>query len=310
MCTHKWMYTASSRVCNRCGLEKRILCLDRFNKYSAPLHRGYDRSGRFKVKLDKLFGLHSGPKATDPVWEQLNAVQEQIDTPQQVRRKLRQFNIKNKHYDCTRIFCDTFTKFRVHVHNALRLKETLLRKFQLIHCSWRAYTPNEAFFSYDFLLRHLLEEANSPLIVYCKPPTNKRRRKKYTTKLQIIRARNDCKTLSQRPATNHSQSELEQPSTPQYQQPLVVDQYALVGEGEDQIQQDQYAFVGVGVDHLKRSEGQRECHELCPSGNSGKWRGGMLTLADAFFLLQKVDQAVRHGHSASDVNICELHRGI
>jgi len=294
MCIHRWFHADSFCVCNICGLEKRILCLDRFNKYSAPLHRGYDRSGRFKVKLDKLFGLHSGPKANDPVWKHLGAVQHELHTPKHVRCKLRQFNIKNKHYDCTRIFCDTFTKFRILLPNTLRLKETLLRKFKDIHCSWRAHTPNEAFFSYDFLLRYLLEEVNSPLVVYCKPPTNKRRRKKYLTKLQVIQARNDCKTLSQRPAATHSLSELKQPLTPQYQQPLGEDQYALVG----------------GVDHLKRSVDQKECHELCPTSNFGKVLGGKLTLADAFSLLQRVSQCDHHGRLISDVNICELHRGI
>jgi hypothetical protein len=189
------------------------------------LNSGYDRSGRqcffkaffqnlnkntgdrFKVKLDKLFGLHIGPKADDQVWIELNAVKAELQTPLDVRTQLRQFKIKNKHYDCCRIFCDTFTNFKVVVVEAIHLNKILLRKFENIHSSWRAYTPYEPFFSsvffflpvakskkkhcfsYDYLLRYLLTEANCPLIAYCKPPTSRRRRNKYDEKLRLIQAR-------------------------------------------------------------------------------------------------------------------------
>jgi hypothetical protein len=189
VCNHAWLYTDYCKVCKHCGLEERVLNLDYFCKYSAPLNRGYDRSGRFKVKLDKLFGLHSGPKADDQVWIELHAVKDELQTPLDVRRKLRQFNIKNKHYDCCRIFCDTFTNFHVDVFEPIRLNKILLRKFENIHCSWRANTPFEPFFSYDYLLRYLLTEANCPLIAYCKPPTSRRRKNKYDAKLRLIQAR-------------------------------------------------------------------------------------------------------------------------
>jgi hypothetical protein len=159
------------------------------------------------VKLDKLFGYHIGPKADDIVWTKLNAVKAELHTPKDVRMKLRHFKIKNKHYDCCRIFCDTFTDFKVDVADRrrtvsrpggqkalgsaepIRLHKILLRKFENIYCSWRAHTPYEAFFSYDYLLRYLLTEVNSSLIAYCKAPTSKRRRKKYDEKLRLIKAR-------------------------------------------------------------------------------------------------------------------------
>ena len=188
-CSHSWMFTDHSKVCRDCGLERLVLRMDRYWKHSAPLNRGYDRSGRFKVKLDKLFGLHTGPPFADPIWEQLQAVRHKLSSPSDVRRTLRSIRLKNKHYDSLRMFCDTFTKFKVVVPNPVQLKERLLRRFREIHTAWSARIPHKPFFSYDFLLRYLLVEANSSLLAYCKPATSRRRQQKYLEKLRIIQAR-------------------------------------------------------------------------------------------------------------------------
>ena len=69
MCKHTFLDLGYSVVCQHCGLQERVLPLDTYSKYSAPLFRGYDRLQRFKLKVDKLLGFHNGPKCSDPVWE-------------------------------------------------------------------------------------------------------------------------------------------------------------------------------------------------------------------------------------------------
>jgi hypothetical protein len=290
-CVHNYVYLSTSKVCRLCGIEKRVLYLDQYSKYSAPLNRGYDRNGRMKIKLQKLFGLHSGPKAEDAVWEKLRAVRHELHTPKHVRKKLRSFSLRNKHYDCTRIFTDTFTDFRVHVPHAQRLRERILHNFLVIHSSWRTHTPNEAFFSYDFLLRYLLEEEKCSLIVYCKPKTSKRRRKNYLEKLRVIQARSGYKMWSRKPAVTHSRNVLESSWTP-----LSLPQSG-VGPYES----------GVAAPPT-RTEGPTVCPEPCPTSNSERGKGGSVTLTDASSHARKAYQAYLRGRRDSGVGTCASRR--
>jgi hypothetical protein len=204
MCVHSWLFTDYCKICARCGLEEEILNLNQYNKFSAPLHRGYDRCSRFKIKLFKLYGRHAGPKVKDPVWGKLEALKHTLHNPKHIRKALRSLNLKNKHYDCIRIFSDIFTPYRVTLRNPLEELNTILFKFRAIHSTWKAQTPNEPFFSYDYLLRYLLNEVHSPLIIYCKPPTSKRRRIKYEKRLKVIRSHNAGKMCCHMPLVSRS----------------------------------------------------------------------------------------------------------
>ena len=97
MCKHHFLYTEYTRVCKVCGVENSILRVDRYNVYAAPLNRGYNRKQRFKIKVDKLLGLHSGPQCLDPVWKHLDERQLTLNSPFDVRECLRSSKLKNKH---------------------------------------------------------------------------------------------------------------------------------------------------------------------------------------------------------------------
>jgi len=185
MCDHDWLCTNYSRVCSKCGCEKRVLKLDTWNKYAAPLCRNYDRKNRFSIKVNKLLRIHSGPPHWDKIWEVLESTQPFIG-PECIRRAIRSSKLTTKHYDCLRIFCDAFTDFRVPVFDAHRVKKYLESCFHAVHICWLRVDPRAGFFSYDFLLRYFLEQIDSPLLVYLKPKTNKRRLHKYMMKLSLI----------------------------------------------------------------------------------------------------------------------------
>ena len=211
MCDHNWLNTDYTKVCNKCGIEQRILPLDKYCKFSAPLCRGYDRGNRFKSKVYKLLGMHGGPNANDPIWKILEQHRDQLNTPGDIRRLLRRTKLKNKHYDSIRIFTDAFTEFRIKTpHDVTMFREILLLRFRKIHSDWCRYTApeNTNFFSYDFLLRHILEDIHSPLTIYCKPPTSKRRKKKYLIKLALIQAHSSDRRCCCGPVRHHSQNVL------------------------------------------------------------------------------------------------------
>ena len=188
MCTHDWLQTSYSKVCCVCGVERPVLRVDTFSLNSAPLDRGYNRRQRFKVKVDKLLGLHSGPTATDPVWTYLQSQKAILTTPASVRYVLRMSGLKNKHYDCMRIFCDAFTQFSVQ-HNQLATYKYLMDMFDSLFMLWNTYSDRKGFFSYAWLLRYFLTRYDSSLLVYLKPQTCKSRHSKYLSKLAFIRSR-------------------------------------------------------------------------------------------------------------------------
>ena len=187
---------------------ERVLFLDKFCVHASPLGRSYDRLQRFVTKLDRLLGIGSMPRATDPVWAVLNNAE--MHTPQDVRDTLRQTKLVNKHYDCVKPFCDAFTSFTCEPFNLLKTKEDLVRKFKMIKSLWGS---REGFFSYDWLLRKFLEEYNSPLVAYLKKPTNKRREQKYQNMMKQIIVVSDDKTLNHNSVIAHSLNGLSHAST-------------------------------------------------------------------------------------------------
>ena len=185
MCRCVYTYTSFCRVCVLCGVQTAWLCLDKYNVYSAPLERGYNRRHRFKTKVLKLVGLHSGPNYGDPVWPYLQERAFFLQNPGDVRDTLRNSKLKQKHYDNLRQFCDAFTSFSVE-HCQQDIEAYLMRCFDELLVGWNRL-KGETFFSYAWLLRYFLTTIHSPLLSYLKPKTCKRRDQKYQLKLNAIR---------------------------------------------------------------------------------------------------------------------------
>ena len=206
MCLHSFLFTGYSRICRNCGVEQSELHLDKYNACSAPLERGYNRRQRFKTKVTKLLGLHSGPPFKDPIWKHLATHRVTLNTPADCRECLRHAVVKNKHYDSVRTFSDTFTSFRVTVDQQHTYSEMLTR-FDKVFSMWTYYNQ-PSFFSYDWLLRYFLEAIQSPLVVYLKPPTCRTRHDKYINLLETIRSlRKDgtrCRVTSSIPPPSDS----------------------------------------------------------------------------------------------------------
>ena len=183
MCRHEYVYTTWNKTCTRCGLETCFLSLDTYSMFSAPLERGYSRSQRFRIKLDKLLTLHSGPNCEDPIWSYLSSRKLFLNNPFDVRQCIRCSKLKLKHYDCIRIFTNAFTSYRIKLNKPpLALKNTLTKKFDDLYYRWLNMN-DMSFFSYDWVLRFFLEELKSPLVVFLKPQTCSKRDKKYRERL-------------------------------------------------------------------------------------------------------------------------------
>ena len=203
LCYHSYIYTDYSRICCICGEESPSMRLDTYNKFSAPLIKGYNRESRFKIKITKLVGLHSGPKHADLVWPLLNRVKSELHHPNDIRKHLRSFCLRHKHYDSVRTFTDIFTSFRVSHVDPYRHRKIIHTRFVDILMAWTAQNLN-TFFSYDYLLRYILDEIKSPLIVYCKAATSKKRLQKYDDMLALISSHNDDKRSNRMIAIDHS----------------------------------------------------------------------------------------------------------
>ena len=173
--------TGYSVICVNCGTTTRSLGLDKFNLYSAPLQRSYERESRFMTKVDKLLGIIT-PKINDPIWELLSKCPDNLDNSTQVRAILRNSTLKDKHYDCVRSFTLIFSTLTYTEEFDPQLTRTILKnKFRNIHRRWSSCS--KSFFSYDWLLRMFLTEMESPLLKFLKPKTSKRRSKKYEVML-------------------------------------------------------------------------------------------------------------------------------
>ena len=183
-----------------------MLCLDTYNAYSAPLCKGYQREVRFRQKIDKLISLQNAPPSTCEVWDFLKS-RNPLNTPECVRKALRSYTGRNKHYDSIRLFTRVFTPFRVSLKRSPdRLNERLTTFFSYINRLWTRYNVRVTmpFFSYDFLLRQFLEHLESPLVVYCKPVTCKKRDIRNNQRLTAILALGDGETYCQRIGADHS----------------------------------------------------------------------------------------------------------
>jgi hypothetical protein len=206
MCKHKWLTTDYTYICSNCGLTTFYLSLDKYNKFSAPINRCYDRVTRFSTKIDKLLGMHSGPRAVDPVWALVHKNCKCTFTPTDIRRVLRFSNLKLKHYDCIRVFSDAFTDFKIQKFDVHAVRSVLLVKFKNIHRLWQMANIKQ-FFSYDFLIRKFLEDMHSPLIEYLKPTSNKHRLKKYNEKLVFISTQSYYRRWNRGSVRTRSQSD-------------------------------------------------------------------------------------------------------
>ena len=136
MCTHSFVFSSWSKTCINCGIESYFVSLDKYNLFSAPLERGYDRSQRFRMKVDKLLGLHTGPNSFDPIWEYLDSRKLFLNNPFDIRQTIRRSKLKMKHYDSIRIFTDAFTTFRVPSNQPLVLKKNLVAQFNNLYHMW------------------------------------------------------------------------------------------------------------------------------------------------------------------------------
>ena len=177
--------TGYSVICVNCGTTTRSLGLDKFNLYSAPLQRSYERESRFMTKVDKLLGIIT-PKINDPIWELLSSYTGNLENSTQVRAILRNSTLKDKHYDCVRSFTLIFSTSEPEPEEFdPQLTRTILKnKFRNIHRRWSSCS--KSFFSYDWLLRRFLTEMESPLLKFLKPKTSKRRSKKYEVMLSKL----------------------------------------------------------------------------------------------------------------------------
>ena len=202
MCQHNFVNVRNTyEACVNCGVMRKILVLDTFCIHASPLGRNYDRLQRFTTKLDRLLGMGSMPKYEDPVWKVLeNAT---MTNPADVRTVLRNSRLVHKHYDCVKPFCDMFTTFRCPPVDVLGARNALVRRFKFVKSLWGM---RDGFFSYDWLLRKFLEDMNSPLVVYLKKPTNKRREQKYQKWMKEIIAEDDGRTWNRNFVDDRSQS--------------------------------------------------------------------------------------------------------
>ena len=286
MCIHFWLETTHTRVCNKCGLETQLLKLSEWDKHSAPLMRNYDRPRRFENKIDKLLGIHAGPAHTDPIWKYLEN-ERNLSSPADVREAIRRSTLRAKHYDCVKIFSDVFTPFRMIINDVHSLKQKLCAQFNVVHQRW-AFSGETSFFSYDFLIRLFLEELESPLVVYLKAPTNRRRHMMYIRKLTTL-SQNGSKMCCQKTAESHSRSVLKPSSTPQNPQRLDEDR------------------GGLSVGHPRNRNADRlERLVLSRRGNCGKSKGGKQTSAGASSPEQTGNRNVLHDLRGGDAHTCGL----
>jgi hypothetical protein len=182
------------KICTDCGNSVPILNIDSYNVNSAPLDVSYSRPYRFRLKVERLLGLNHPPKS-DPVWEYLNAHKIYINDPFDVREFLKMSKLKCKHYDCVRIFCDVFTNFKCEKFNIHSFLDQAKKSFEELYHNWMA-GGDDKFFSYDWLIRQYCETVRSPLIVYLKPETSKKRHLLYSAKMKrVIQFPRNCGRL-------------------------------------------------------------------------------------------------------------------
>jgi len=286
MCTHFWLETTHTQVCNRCGLEKPFLKLGEWDVHSAPLVRNYNRQRRFENKVDRLLGMHPGPQYSDPIWKMLEKTPN-LHGPACIRSAIRQSTLTAKHYDCVRIFTDVFTDFKIKpMYGVHQLKKRLCDDFKTVHQLW-AFSGQQGFFSYDFLLRLFIERLDSPLVVYLKPPTNRRRHAMYTKKL-IKLSQRESKRYYRNSVATRSRS-VSKPASSHHCPRRLVEDHGGLSAG-DPLNRNVNALVNLAL-------GQQ--------GNSETARGGKNSSIGAFFPGRREGQTDLPDQTSEGAHTCE-----
>ena len=87
-------------------------------------------------------------------------------------------------------------------------KQQLTKLFKYIHYRWVVTQNSGGFFSYNWLLHFCLVLLESPLIIYLKPPTCKKRSDKYLEKLGSILPLKNDETMNRDTISTHLLNEL------------------------------------------------------------------------------------------------------
>ena len=190
MCTNSccsFISNEYSKICLKCGVQVPILNIDSYNLYSAPIIKSYNRSNRFRTKLEKLLLINTGPKSTEPVWKVLEKKRSEIKSIADLRITLRKASLKQKHYDSIRIFSKIFCGIDAQVEEVHSLCETILTDFENILFAWRKkYEETDLFFSSDWLLRFLITRHKQDQLLQFLKPSSKSRNQKYVKMFHTI----------------------------------------------------------------------------------------------------------------------------
>ena len=206
MCEHKFACLGFCNVCVLCGAAHKLLKLDTYNVFSAPMSKGYSRRLRFKTKVDKILLGTPQPKFDDPVWGFLNKNKTDLVTPLCIQSTLKKSRLTCKHYDNIKLFCDVFTSFTIRKEKVDDIHRYMMAAFNKIHNAWN-FSKHPGFFSYTWLIRYLLDLIQSEYVVYLKAPTSAKRHEKYKTLLDQIIPPGKCDEMLNRVlANNHFQS--------------------------------------------------------------------------------------------------------
>ena len=203
MCQHDFFDLGWCEVCKLCGVQRAKLTLDRYNTHSFLTTTCYNRPLRFKTLAERVILGQNAPPGNDEVWKFLYSCPSFL-SPKHIFDALQKSGLKNKHYDCLHIFSRYFCyKFEPVEENALTTFNTVMKEFRDIFHRWR-YSTTDTFFSYLWLLRHLLEGMDSKYVKYLKPRTCQLRHDKYLNLLADIRqfriqdGNLNCKSLAPR----------------------------------------------------------------------------------------------------------------
>ena len=125
-----------TNVCVWCGIERFIgyspTCRVFSGHFARPLPPSYSRRARFRELLRRVFGLESGPKNEDPVWDYLTRHRPFKDS-KDIMGCLKQSGLDNKHYSSIHLFTKLFSPYTPHTYSADQLNqfvETLSKSFE------------------------------------------------------------------------------------------------------------------------------------------------------------------------------------
>ena len=181
MCTHLFVNSGYSTICEHCGVERLCYQIETVSGYTLnqPLWIGYNRANRFRKMVLALCKPLTHSRI--PGKMTLHLQSKVFDTMDELYEDMKAAICSDKGYNAMHLYAFTYLKnYEKKRSPTPKIIADLVGDFILIELGHKQYYPKKRFFSYRWILRALLKHRKLDFWTrYVKPLKNKSSNRRY-----------------------------------------------------------------------------------------------------------------------------------